>query len=206
MLREQQGPGSPEWIKAFHNVKARAPVPRSGSLACGTPWVHWVPPACSGNCSTGTSIKYHNVGLMNSPIQNAFHALAIDERRKPFAPDLWTKPAAWSGTARAGMVRGSALERRWQLFPDGLANEALHWIVEKAEKLGLEFDRPYLAHYLPCFNSVLNDSMTAVYRLMGPMYGSSASRERMVRRCISRRSIEGASPNVSTRPRTWRQC
>jgi hypothetical protein len=52
--------------------------------------------------------------------------------------------------------------------PDGLANEALHWMVEKAENLGLEFDKPYLAHFLPCFNSVLNDSMTAMYKMMGP--------------------------------------
>ena len=52
--------------------------------------------------------------------------------------------------------------------PDGLANEALHWIVEKAEQLGLEFDAAYLAHFLPCFNSVLKDSMTAMYKIMGP--------------------------------------
>jgi T6SS, Phospholipase effector Tle1-like, catalytic domain len=51
--------------------------------------------------------------------------------------------------------------------PDGLANEALHWIVEKAELLGLEFDSAYLAHFLPCFNSVLADSMTLMYRAMG---------------------------------------
>ena len=50
--------------------------------------------------------------------------------------------------------------------PDGLANEALHWIVEKAEDLGLEFDK-FLQHYRPCFNSTLNDSMTAVYKVMG---------------------------------------
>ena len=41
--------------------------------------------------------------------------------------------------------------------PDGLANEALHWIIEKAEGLGLEFDKAYLAHFVPCFNSLLND-------------------------------------------------
>jgi hypothetical protein len=35
--------------------------------------------------------------------------------------------------------------------PDGVANEALHWIVEKAEGLGLEFDSDYLGHYLPLF-------------------------------------------------------
>jgi len=53
--------------------------------------------------------------------------------------------------------------------PDGLANEALHWMVEKAEGLGLEFDSTYLAHYRPCFDSTLNDSMTWMYRIFGPM-------------------------------------
>ena len=52
--------------------------------------------------------------------------------------------------------------------PDGLANEALHWMVEKAESKGLEVDTDYLEHFRPCFNSVLNDSMTMTYRLMGP--------------------------------------
>jgi hypothetical protein len=52
--------------------------------------------------------------------------------------------------------------------PDGLANEALHWIVEQAEALGLDLDNAFLAHYLPCFNSRLHDSMTTMYRLLGP--------------------------------------
>jgi hypothetical protein len=52
--------------------------------------------------------------------------------------------------------------------PDGLANEALHWMVEKAEHLGLEVDRAYLLHFTPCFNSVLQNSMTLMYRLFGP--------------------------------------
>jgi hypothetical protein len=33
---------------------------------------------------------------------------------------------------------------------------------------GLEFHEPYLAHLLPCFNSVPDDPTTAVYRMMGP--------------------------------------
>ncbi len=52
---------------------------------------------------------------------------------------------------------------RW----DGLANEALHWMVEKAEDAGLEFDSAYLQPFLPCFNSELIDSMTAKYRALG---------------------------------------
>ena len=41
-------------------------------------------------------------------------------------------------------------------------------MIEKAENLGLEFDKPFLQHYLPCFNSTLNDSMTMMYKVMGP--------------------------------------
>ncbi len=51
--------------------------------------------------------------------------------------------------------------------PDGLANEALHWIVEKAEKLGLEVDASYLKFFRPCFNSDLQDLMTLAYRALG---------------------------------------
>lgn len=43
----------------------------------------------------------------------------------------------------------------------------MHWIVEKAEALGLEFDNAFLAHFLPCFNSTLQDSMSAMYRVLG---------------------------------------
>jgi hypothetical protein len=52
--------------------------------------------------------------------------------------------------------------------PDGLANEALHWIVEKAEALGLEFDKTYLGFFRPCFNSALHDSMSMKYKVFGP--------------------------------------
>ena len=33
--------------------------------------------------------------------------------------------------------------------------------------IDLEFDQAFLGHYLPCFNSVLQNSMNFMYRLMG---------------------------------------
>jgi uncharacterized protein (DUF2235 family) len=36
----------------------------------------------------GNKYAYHDVGL-NEPIKNAYHALAIAERRRPFKPTLW---------------------------------------------------------------------------------------------------------------------
>ena len=37
--------GSPQWTKAFHNVRSRVPAHRSSSSAYGTPWAHWARPA-----------------------------------------------------------------------------------------------------------------------------------------------------------------
>jgi hypothetical protein len=94
-------------------------------------------------------------------------ALAIDERRKPFAPNIWTRPAGWAGQLEQAWFPGVHSNVGGGYTPDGLANEALHWVVEKAEHLGLEFDAGYLAHFLPCFNSLLQDSMTGIYKVMG---------------------------------------
>ena len=102
-----------------------------------------------------------------SLIQNAYQALAIDERRKPFQPNLWTRPPGWTGKLKQAWFPGVHCNVGGGYSPDGLANEALHWIVEKAEGLGLEFDSAYLKHFTPCFNSVLQDSMTATYKVMG---------------------------------------
>lgn len=162
-----KGPGSPEWSKAFHNVHGTRACPPIRFVGVWDTVGALGAPGLLGQLFNKDKYQYHDIGL-NPAIQNAFHALAIDERRKPFKPDLWTKPAAWAGRLEQAWFAGVHSNVGGSYAPDGLANEALHWIVEKAENLGLEFDKPHLAHYLPCFNSVLNDSMTAVYRTMGP--------------------------------------
>src|SRR3546814_16915771 len=60
----------------------------------------WSSDVCSsdllGQIVNPHKYKYHDVSLI-APIQNAYHALAIDERRKPFAPSLWEKAPGWAG-------------------------------------------------------------------------------------------------------------
>ena len=89
-----------------------------------------------------------------------FRSLAIDERRKPFQPAIWerqdhavdqTVEQVWFAGVHSNIGGGYA--------PDGLANEALHWMAEKAEGLGLELDHAYLKHFKPCFNARLHDSV-----------------------------------------------
>jgi uncharacterized protein (DUF2235 family) len=162
-----QGPGSPEWELAFHNVKDPRPCPPIEFIGVWDTVGALGAPGLLGQLFNKSKYQYHDVGL-NAHIVNGFHAMAIDERRKAFAPSIWTRPAGWNGGLEQAWFAGVHGNVGGGYSPDGLANESLHWMVEKAEGLGLEFDKPFLAHYRPCFNSVLMDSMTAFYRVMGP--------------------------------------
>lgn len=110
--------------------------------------------------------KYHDVSLVPQ-IQNAYHAMAIGERRKPFAVNLWARPDGWAGNLKQVWFAGVHCGVGGGYRPDGLANESLHWMVEQAESHGLEVDAAYLANFPPCFNSIHHDSMSLKYRVMG---------------------------------------
>jgi uncharacterized protein (DUF2235 family) len=123
-------------------------------------------PGPAGGVINQNRFSYHNVELHMS-IQNAYHALAIDEQRVPFRPSLWTKPDGWQGVLEQAWFSGVHSNVGGGYSPDGLANEALHWMVERAERHGLEVNSDYLKFFLPCFNSTLNVSMTWFYRAFG---------------------------------------
>ena len=83
---------------------------------------------------------FHDTQL-SSHVSNAFHALAIDERRRPFAPTLWDRPAD---------APGQTLEQVWFAgvhsdvgggYPNpGLSEIALLWMAGRAAACGLAFD------------------------------------------------------------------
>jgi uncharacterized protein (DUF2235 family) len=164
-------PGSPEWEAAFHNVKNRRPCPPIKFIGVWDTVGALGAPGVIGKVASvfnGNKYAYHDVKL-NEHILNAFHALAIDERRKPFAPTLWVRPSGWTGELEQVWFPGVHSNVGGGYKPDGLANEALYWIVSKAEKLGLVLDHDYLGHFEPHFDSRLHDSMSLKYRLFGPL-------------------------------------
>jgi uncharacterized protein (DUF2235 family) len=86
---------------------------------------------------------FHDVKLSRS-IQNAYHALAIDEKRKPFEPTLWeTTPGAdqkveqrWFAGAHSNVGGG---------YDDtGLSDIAFEWMATKAASCGLALDPAYV--------------------------------------------------------------
>lgn len=155
--------GSAEWDEAFRNVKDHRPTPPVTFMGVWDTVGALGVPGAIGNLLNRDKYRYHDIGLQPN-VQHAYHALALDERRKPFAPSLFTPRAGWAGTLEQAWFAGVHSNVGGSYSPDGLANEALHWIVEKAEALGLEFDAAFLEKYKPCFNSTLNDSMAWYYQ------------------------------------------
>ncbi len=111
--------------------------------------------------------EFHDVSLADN-ILHAYHALAIDERRRPFSPSIWALREGSPQTLEQGWFAGVHSNVGGGYEKDGLANAALHWPKDKAHDHGLEFDDSFLAHYRPWHRHELRKSMTWAYRLLIP--------------------------------------
>lgn len=91
--------------------------------------------------------RFHDPRLSRI-VEHAYHAVAIDERRRPYEPTMWTKkdedvwPAGhkveqvWFAGVHSGVGGG--------YDPCGLSDVAFLWMKEKAEAAGLAFDESYV--------------------------------------------------------------
>jgi uncharacterized protein (DUF2235 family) len=158
--------GSPQWAAAYKNLRNARPCPPITFIGVWDTVGALGAPGFIGQIFNRKRYQYHDVEL-NSHVLNAVQALAIDERRRPFEPNIWSRPDEWNGSLKQAWFAGVHTNVGGGCSPDGLANEALHWMVEQARRLGLTLDDKYLGPFLPCFNSVLKNSMTLMYRLFG---------------------------------------
>ena len=96
-----------------------------------------------------SQFDYLQTGLF-IPIQNGYHALAIDEHRNDFAPTLWDVHHRKDPNAPIPPPRPlSGVEQRWFVGAhanvgggyegDLLAQAPLRWMMQKAESHGLSF-------------------------------------------------------------------
>lgn len=192
-----KGPGTPEWKQAFHKIKTVRPCPPIQMIGVWDTVGALGAPGVMGRVFNGRKYDYHQIGLFPT-IQNAYHALAIDEQRRPFAADLWEKVAGWNGKIQQAWFAGVHTNIGGGYTVDGLANEALHWLVEKAEGLGLAVESDYLAHFEPHFTSVLRDSMSVKYRLMGGAKARTIGAYRNAGECVHQSAIDRAHHAASS--------
>lgn len=115
------------------------------------------------------NVEFHDVEL-SSRIDNAFQALAIDERRSAFEPCLWRRQEGancqrleqvWFAGVHASIGGG---------YRDtGLSDIALTWMMERAEECGLEFDPAPMKRLglaiRPAWDGKLVESKKGAYRL-----------------------------------------
>ena len=78
--------------------------------------------------------------LAQSSIHFAFHALAVDELRKPFEPTLWDTAPAPGQTVQQAWFAGVHSDVGGGYPETGLSDHALLWMIESAKTAGLEFD------------------------------------------------------------------
>lgn len=111
--------------------------------------------------------KFHNARL-NPEIANAYHAVALDEMRKDFPPDLWDEK---------NISKGQNVEQVWfaGVHSDvggwyderGLSDIPLRWMLEKAAACGMKLDQGKLAEVNGDPHGEMHDSYEWPWHLRG---------------------------------------
>jgi len=131
-----------------------------GALGIPLPWFAW----------WNRKYLFHDVKL-GSHVKYAYHALALDERRRIFMPALWEV------NKNALQDEGQICEQVW--FPGvhgnvgggyldcGLSNIALKWMMDKSAEAGLEFNEAYKQQLICDSKGEMRDSCNMFYKLTG---------------------------------------
>lgn len=82
---------------------------------------------------------FHSTEL-NDRVSNAYQALAIDERRRPFKPALWQREQRWDGQALEQVwFAGAHRDVGGGTRDPSLSEIPLMWMVNRARRCGLAF-------------------------------------------------------------------
>ena len=149
---------------------------------------------------TRKRVAFHDTQLGGN-VEHAYHALAIDERRRPFQPDLWTGAPA----------EGQIIEQVWFAgvhsnigggYRDyGLSNIALDWLASRAARHGLEFSDAIAG--IECGSADecrLEDSFSAGYQALRLLRVRPYQREIGPKQCGDIRSEGDIVPGESAHP------
>ncbi len=113
--------------------------------------------------------EFHDVKL-SGIVKNGYHAVAIDERRKPFQPTLWKNEKKPSQIIEQVQFPGVHSDVGGGYIKTNLSDISLLWMEEKAEDCGLIFEEEYLKEILdPDALGILHNSRRGIFRIL-PSY------------------------------------
>ena len=132
--------------------------------------------------------SFHDT-ILSGIIQNAYHALAIDEKRKPFVPTIWKTKENRKNTEQVWFA-GVHSDVGGGYAQTGLSDIALEWMVQKSVRCGLTFNQKYLTS-IKRKNPLgkLHDSYSFKFKVLG----------KHVRRIGGTSTDESLHPSVNQR-------
>lgn len=108
---------------------------------------------------------------LSSWVDNAFQALAIDERRKPFRPAVWERSSNANGQVLGQVWFAGVHSNIGGSYPQaGLSDITLLWMMGKAEGCGLAINRDCVStinNPRPDPLATIYDSQTFWYKITG---------------------------------------
>ena len=149
---------------------------------------------------TRKRVSFHDTQLGHN-VENAYHALAVDERRRPFQPDLWTGAPAENQTVQQVWFAGVHSNIGGGYRDCGLSNIALAWLADRAASNGLEFTDSIAGPECGTADEGrLEDSFSASYQALRLLRVRPYEREIGPKQCGDIRSGGDIVPGESAHP------
>jgi uncharacterized protein (DUF2235 family) len=112
---------------------------------------------------------FHDLTL-NPQILHARHAVAMDERRRPFTPTLWPEPFAPGQDVKQVWFPGSHQDVGGSHLQTGLSDGALRWMIDEARAaVNLGFHKTMVDQIRPNPLDVLHDDDRGVVGFLEPL-------------------------------------
>lgn len=109
--------------------------------------------------------EFHTRSNPAACVKTAYHAISIDEQRFDFRPEIWQTSLEGQHMQQCWFA-GSHGNVGGSYGNDGLANCALHWIVDAAKDEGLIVDESFLGKYRAFPQDELGDPYTLGYKII----------------------------------------
>lgn len=129
-------------------------------------------PLLKGVTNRLLKVGFHNTEL-SGHIDHAYHAMAIDEHRKPYAVDLWTGALNPGQVVEQVWFAGAHSDVGGGYTDDGrLSDISFEWMMEHATRHGLAFDHSVI-QIRPEPTALLHDTYSTPYRALGRLLPDS---------------------------------
>jgi len=111
-------------------------------------------------------LQFHDTELSGT-VENAYHALALDEHRAPFLPTLWDYKPKTNQKVEQMWFCGAHSDVGGGYIQDDASLIALQWMIDKAQASGIKLDDEALNAYpiVPNPHGMLHNSKGLLYAL-----------------------------------------